>query len=145
MPFCVKCGTCLIEGRRDCPSCENSPISESQTALPPPPPRPVAPPPRSVVDREQIAIASQIATGAAASMQFQTAVQRQCPQCAHHMIVVFRQPRIGWLLVIIGIVVTPIPLLGWVGGPLMIMVGIVLWITSKGKARYQCPNCNYST
>jgi predicted RNA-binding Zn-ribbon protein involved in translation (DUF1610 family) len=92
-----------------------------------------------------VATASQAAMGAAAAMQYQNYAQRMCPSCAHQMIVVFRQPRAGWILVTIGILICLIPLLGWVLGPIIIIVGIVIWVTQKGKARYQCPSCNYST
>jgi uncharacterized membrane protein len=61
------------------------------------------------------------------------------------MIVVFRQPRLGWVLMIIGILIVWIPLFGWVFGPIFIISGFVIWLTQKGKARYQCPGCNYST
>src|ERR1039457_3914820 len=96
--------------------------------------------PRLIVDRDQIAVASQIATGAAASMQYQAAVQRQCPQCTHHMIVVFRRARSPWIVLIVGLLITPIPLLGWIGGPCLIILALILLFARKGKARYQCPN-----
>jgi len=93
----------------------------------------------------QVAAASQAAMGAAAAMQYQSYAQRMCPRCSHQMIVVFRQPRAGWLIVLIGVLVCLIPFFGWILGPLMIIVGIAVWIVQKGKARYQCPGCNYST
>ena len=141
LAYCMKCGSALNGESPDCAVCGNTNPVAVETL---PPPRAESGP-HLAANKEQIAMASQIATGAAASMQYQSAVQRLCPRCPHQMIVVFRQSRIGWILVVIGIVMTPIPLLGWVGGPIMIIVGIVLWLTKKGKARYQCPNCNYST
>ncbi len=86
MAFCTNCGTPLNEGST-CSKCGNSQTAPPQLTQP-----------RLTIDREQIAVASQIATGAAASMQYQTAIQRQCPQCTHHMIVVFRRARSPWIL-----------------------------------------------
>jgi len=97
------------------------------------------------MDPRQVAMASQAAMGAAAAMQYQNYAQRLCPRCSHQMIVVFRQPRAGWVTVTVGILICLIPILGWVMGPIIIIIGIVLWITQKGKARYQCAGCNYST
>jgi DNA-directed RNA polymerase subunit M/transcription elongation factor TFIIS len=134
MAFCSNCGTPLNEGSGICSKCGNSQTAPAQLTQP-----------RLTIDREQIAVASQIATGAAASMQYQTAIQRQCPQCTHLMIVVFRRARSPWILFVFGVLITPIPLLGWVGGPCLIIVSLILLFTRKGKARYQCPNCNYAT
>lgn len=133
MAFCTKCGSVLNEGSTTCTACGTIQTVPQLTQ------------PRLTVDRQQIATASQIATGAAASMQFQTAIQRQCPQCTHQMIVVFRQRRAHLILIFGGMLITPIPIFGWIFGPISVFVGIVLWLARKGKARYQCPNCNYAT
>jgi DNA-directed RNA polymerase subunit RPC12/RpoP len=136
MPYCANCGTFRNENEVSCSKCG------TPAALPAIATTPVAAPP---ADPRQVAAASQAAMGAAAAMQYQTYAQRMCPNCSHHMIVVFRQPRLGWILLLIGLLIFWIPLFGWVFGPVLIIAGIVIWITQKGKARYQCPGCNYST
>jgi len=141
MAFCTRCGSPLLEGNVTCTACgnTNSPVSilgQAQAQLRSP---------HLSVDRDQIAIASQIATGAAASIQYQTAVQRQCPQCAHTMIVVFRRSRAPLIFFVIGFLILLIPFIGWIIGPCLIITGFILLLVRKGKARYQCPNCNYST
>jgi len=45
----------------------------------------------------------------------------------------------------LGFLIMLIPILGWIMGPILIAIGLVMYFVKKGKARYQCPNCNYST
>ncbi len=137
MPFCVRCSAQSDEGAAFCPKC-GAPIAHPTAG-------PVALSPTPPADPRQVAAASQAAMGAAAAMQYQTYAQRMCPRCSHHMIVVFRQPKAGWILLLIGVLIVWIPLFGWIFGPILIISGFAVWIIQKGKARYQCPGCNYST
>jgi predicted RNA-binding Zn-ribbon protein involved in translation (DUF1610 family) len=142
MPFCPNCGAEKAEVGAFCTKCGTSLVvstADPRTGQPPQQPPPVR------LDREQVALASQAAVGAAATMQFQTYVQRACPACFHHMIVVFRRPWLGRIIALVGLLMLLIPVLGWITGPFVILTGIVLTIVQKGKARYQCPGCNYST
>ena len=136
MPFCESCGTERKEDELSCATCGAPTPNQVAT--------PITVPPPLMADMKQVAAASQMAVGTAAAMQYQTYAQRSCPRCSHHMIVVFRQPIAGWISMTIGFLLLLIPILGWVLGPILIITGIVIWTTQKGKARYQCPGCNYS-
>ena len=153
MPFCVACGTELQNNESSCQKCGQPATHPEASEFPPtpqlaappppttPPPPPIAPP---AITPNQIA-ASQMAMGASATLQFQALANRVCPRCSHSMIVVFRRPWAGRIVSLIGLAMLIIPFFGWIFGPILIIIGIVMTIVQKGKARYQCPGCNYST
>ena len=64
-----------------------------------------------------------------------------CPRCGAGMAVVLKRSRLGLVLIIIGLITTP---LFGIGIPIFI-VGFILRWGRKGKAAYQCPRCNYAT
>ncbi len=64
-----------------------------------------------------------------------------CPRCGAAMAVVMRRSKVGLVLVIIGLLTTP---LFGIGIPIFV-VGFILRWGLKGKATYQCPRCNYAT
>lgn len=112
---------------------------------------------RSMIARQQIKITdSVIATGGATWVPItqspfaryivtQATVDRlaasTCPQCGAAMAVVLQRSKAGLVLVIIGLITTP---LFGIGIPIFI-VGFILRWGFKPKAKYQCPRCNYRT
>lgn len=62
-----------------------------------------------------------------------------CPRCGAAMAVVFQRSKVGFVLIIIGLLTTP---LFGIGVPIFV-VGFILRWGFKGKANYQCPRCNH--
>ena len=64
-----------------------------------------------------------------------------CPRCGAAMAVVLQRSKAGLVLIIIGLLTTP---LFGIGVPIF-AVGFILRWGFKGKAKYQCARCNYRT
>lgn len=64
-----------------------------------------------------------------------------CPNCNAEMVVLVERDALGFWLIIIGVILTPV-----------FCIGTFLWVwgmmrtrSVKGKTYYQCPRCKYST
>lgn len=64
-----------------------------------------------------------------------------CPGCGAGMAVVIKRSKAGLVLIIVGLLTTP---LFGIGIPIFV-VGFILRWGRKGQAAYQCPRCNYAT
>lgn len=81
---------------------------------------------------------SPFATFVAGQASIDRLASSTCPRCGSAMAVVLRKPRIGYVLLAIGIFTS----VALIGIPLLIAGFIML---RKTKAAYQCPRCNFKT
>jgi hypothetical protein len=145
VPFCYKCGTARDEGAAFCAKCgapvdastANMPSNSSSAAG-----QAVAVAPRMAP--ADLQATAQMAMGAAALATHQRLATSTCPNCGTGMVAVYRRSTLGLVLICVGLLMTPIPVIGWIFGPIIFIVGLVLRFGGKGKLRYQCPGCNYS-
>lgn len=85
-------------------------------------------------------VQSKFAPLAAQQANMDRLVASTCPSCGAGMAVVIKRSKAGLVLVIVGILLTPI----LVGIPIFIVGYIMRW-GGKGQAGYRCPRCNYAS
>jgi hypothetical protein len=84
---------------------------------------------------------SRLATAAVAVATIAQVEARACPQCGAGMAVVLRRSRLGLILIILGLILTPA---FGIGIPIFIVGFAIRW-GGKGTAGYVCPRCNFTS
>jgi len=73
-------------------------------------------------------------------MNIERVAATTCPRCGSAMVGVVRGSQTGLVLIIIGVVLTPV----CIGIPIWV-VGMIMRHGQKANTYFSCPRCNYST